>query len=186
MLKYNPDAKDRYTWNGEKAASVTEVIGHFYPPFKGYTEFHASRGSAVHAGTAIIDAGSEIELETIDRAIIPYLEAYKRFLEECQFQSIHIEKSLYSPSLRVAGTPDRIGYLVGLPTILDIKTGVKAEWHPLQTAAYQYLANENRIVTVKRVALYLRESGKYSLESHENAGDIDRFKLMCGLYLKSK
>ncbi len=80
----------------------------------------------------------------------------------------------------IACTPDRTGRLNGILVNIDIKGGAKAKWHPFQTAfqnicltsqqsGYSW-CDEDSIV---RYALYLRDNGRYKLESHEDPKDFE-------------
>jgi outer membrane lipoprotein-sorting protein len=69
------------------------------------------------------------------------------------------------------GTLDRTGVLMpyGGPSVLvDLKTGQKADWHAIQTAAYAELLNRAIHKPVKRFSLYLQEDGSIArIKEHE-------------------
>jgi hypothetical protein len=77
-----------------------------------YDDWSRDRGSMIHLATAYDDQG-ELDEETLDPVIIPYLEAWRRFRKESGFIPEQIEPPMMSTVYRYAGTPDRIGDLPG-------------------------------------------------------------------------
>lgn len=77
-----------------------------------YDDWSRDRGSMIHLATAYDDQG-ELDEETLDPVILPYLEAWRRFRKESGFVPEKIEPSMMSTAYRYAGTPDRIGELPG-------------------------------------------------------------------------
>lgn len=77
-----------------------------------YDDWSRDRGSMIHLATAYDDQG-ELDEETLDPVIIPYLDAWRKFRKESGFAPEKIEPPLMSTVYRYAGTPDRIGELPG-------------------------------------------------------------------------
>jgi len=77
-----------------------------------YDDWSRDRGSMIHLATAYDDQG-ELDEETLDPVIIPYLEAWRRFRKESGFIPEQIEPPMMSTAYKYAGTPDRIGDLPG-------------------------------------------------------------------------
>jgi hypothetical protein len=77
-----------------------------------YDEWSRDRGSGVHLATAYDDQG-ELDEETVDPEIDPYLEGWRKFKAESGFIPQQIETPMMSTVYRYAGTPDRIGELPG-------------------------------------------------------------------------
>lgn len=89
-------------------------------------EFYMNRGTAVHLATELFDKGT-LDEETVDPRIRGYLESWKRFRKDQNYQPVYIEYEIYHPQLMVASKVDRI-------PLLDIKTGSPEPWHILQVA----------------------------------------------------
>lgn len=124
-------------------------------------------GTAIHKTTELYDKDNLNE-QTLDPGLVPYLEAWKKFRLESGVKFVHIEDPIYSERYRFAGTPDRIGYIKGILTVLDLKSG--ADINPvfaLQLAGYEIAYNEN-VKQVKdkvrqRLIIRLCEDGSYKL-----------------------
>ncbi|HOD97842.1 MAG TPA: hypothetical protein PLT63_03610 [Syntrophales bacterium] len=77
-----------------------------------YDDWSRDRGSMIHLATHYDDMG-ELDEETLDPVIRPYLEAWRKFRKESGFVPEVIEVPMMSINYRYAGTPDRIGQLPG-------------------------------------------------------------------------
>lgn len=77
-----------------------------------YDDWSRDRGSMVHLATAYDDR-NELDEESLDPVILPYLEAWRKFRKESGFVPESIEPPMMSTAYRYAGTPDRIGELPG-------------------------------------------------------------------------
>lgn len=140
----------------------------------------AQRGTLVHQGTVLVDNGT-VEEYDIPAICIPYLEAYQFFLRETGFtpdpQFTEVPRIASIAGQRVGMTPDRVGLLEGIPTILEIKTCAAA--HPswgVQTAGYEMgLPRPARYRNYQRVAVQLMKTGKYKLLLYEDKSDFDIF-----------
>lgn len=77
-----------------------------------FDDWSRDRGSMVHLATAYDDRG-ELDEESLDPVIAPYLEAWRKFRKESGFGPEKIEVPMQSTAYRYAGTPDRIGELPG-------------------------------------------------------------------------
>lgn len=133
-----------------------------------------NRGTQVHLATQLYEE-RVLDFETLDPVIIPYLEAWKKFLADSGFQSIHVESRKYHSRYRYAGTIDRIGLLDEKPTIIDIKTGAGlSKWVPLQLAGYAGLACDSSLAPcdeIQRYACLLTKDGDYKLTRFSNTRD---------------
>lgn len=124
------------------------------------------RGSHVHQACEFYDLG-DLDEDTLDPALRPYLDAYTWFLHDAQPTWSHIEAQRASLTHRYAGTVDRAGTLKGQkhPVVLDIKSGVEAPWHAVQLAAYRRLLMDDLGPLISRAVLYLRADGTYRLDT---------------------
>lgn len=78
----------------------------------------ATVGTALHRITERIDRGQPMTVPDWAQADI---DAYRRATES--FGWVHIERMHVNDQLHVAGTPDRIALVDGVPTVVDLKTG---------------------------------------------------------------
>lgn len=135
----------------------------------------AERGSAVHYATQLYDENN-LDEDSIDIRILGYLNAWKRFRDDQQFEPYWIEKPLGHPVHRFGGTPDRFGRMKGERTALDIKTVSKLmPATAVQTAAYQELGRINDMPTECRVAVQLKADGTYRMETYRSRDDWPTF-----------
>jgi hypothetical protein len=98
---------------GRRYESVTSILkaeGLIDTRF--YDDWSRDRGSMIHLATHYDDMG-ELDEETLDPVIRPYLEAWRKFRKESGFVPEVIEVPMMSINYRYAGTPDRIGQLPG-------------------------------------------------------------------------
>ena len=158
-LEFVPGARDpwehRYTVGGIAKPSVTTIIkGAGLSGSAFYTKEARDRGTLVHALTANRD-GNRALVQVDDthealNAVAGFVLAYADFCATYRPAWRFIEQPIFDPELNVAGTFDRAGTLqaINLEILLDIKTGPPAEWHPIQTAAYN-LPNDEKVTREK-------------------------------------
>lgn len=165
MMKLEFDAEQHiYSLNGRIIPSVTQVlkraglIGSFYK--KGSAE----KGTRIHELTEINDLvpgfiPEEPELEG-------YLKAWEAFKANSGAEIIASEMMIYSEKYLFAGTLDRIIKMNDQLWILDIKSGAKAKWHPLQLAAYSLALAECKELEINQgIVVYIGKDGRYKTEA---------------------
>lgn len=145
------------------------IIGNFFGS-DADREFYLARGEAVHLATEYDDL-DELDEDSVDPEILPYLEGWRAFRRESGFEPVLIEEIVWSETHGYAGILDRAGILHGKSSIIDIKSGVVPKWAALQTAAYAHALGEK----VDRYAVELRNDGRYSLKPHKDRGDVGVF-----------
>lgn len=173
MLTFDPSLHE-YRWNGRTVPSVTQLIGRL-GPFAGVPpeilEPARQRGTFVHAMTEAFDL-DDLDVEALPPQFKGYLDAWQRFLSECQPNWSSIEKPIYSERHDFAGTPDRVGTIATTrltrsePSVFDIKTGKQpSRYWGLQTAAYRTALIERGEVpaTARRYTIQLFDDGRYRL-----------------------
>jgi hypothetical protein len=99
-----------YTLNGLPLPSVTGILkaeGFIDDAF--FTEESRVRGTYVHLATHYDDQG-ELDEDTLDPVIVPYVEAWRKFKRESGFIVEQSETPMASSSYHYAGTPDVIGH----------------------------------------------------------------------------
>ncbi|NCN53149.1 hypothetical protein GW950_01655 [Candidatus Wolfebacteria bacterium] len=139
-----------YEIDGRWYPRVTKIVGikskpalyRFYGAAESYesakamTEKSAEEGTLLHEVVQDIMIGNSPEIPELIR---PAVEEYKKFadLKGIQIDPKFIEKRIYSPSRRYAGTIDAIAVIDGKVGVLDIKTSqaIYRDYN-LQTAAY--------------------------------------------------
>ena len=127
----------------------------------------AERGTAVHKAIEYLN-GPGLDWGSLHPDLIPYVQAYQKFTANHVFDYLYGEKILYSEQWDYAGTPDLIGYIDGVLTLLDIKCTYELD-EPgveVQLAGYEQLWNENRYnhAQVNQIAaLHLRRDGTFYL-----------------------
>jgi len=70
-----------------------------------------------------------------------YLESFCKWYEDHDVKTYETELQLYDNRVPYAGTVDWIGEISGVPSILDIKTGMPHDEHGYQLVAYGMLHN---------------------------------------------
>ncbi len=139
-----------YDINGRWYPRVTKIVGikskpalyYFYgeaPSFKAakaMTENSAKEGTAVHEAVEKIMVG---EMPEIPEAILPAVRGYQEFIKEraIDVRPEHVEKRIFHPLHRYAGTIDALATIDGKFGVLDIKTSqaIYRDYN-LQTSAY--------------------------------------------------
>lgn len=130
------------------------------------------RGVLIHLATEVYDA---FEIMPEDPELIPFVKAWQVFKNTVKFEIVESEMMVYSESLRYAGTLDRIIRAISrMLCILDIKSGAKAKWHPLQLAAYAIAYEEMTGEKIDEgIVAYLKENGQPSIQKY---GEYDMRK----------
>jgi hypothetical protein len=179
------EEKHEYRLNGILLPSVTQILSplHDFSRIDPYRLERARQfGTAVHLATELDDA-NELDEDSLDPKLKPCLEAWRRFKAETGFEIEHIEQPVYSPSLLVAGTIDRVGKMrrhKNQRMVVDIKTGA---WLyatiGLQLAGYKLIWNETHKKRVTgRASVRLFQNGKYKLDFWDDPLDIKVFSAL--------
>lgn len=139
-----------------------------------------SRGRLVHDGCAIIDRGESLDDVEIPEPVMPYLEAWMRFLSDMRFVPdpdwVEVPMIVNLFGHRIGMTPDTVGTIGSILTVIERKA--TASKHPawkLQTAGYLLGLNASGQQVRQRMAVQLLKTGKYSLDPHEDDSDLDTF-----------
>lgn len=185
--------KHEYRLNGFVVPSVTQALAILYNfdviP-KGTLEYARDRGIAVHAATALYDQDN-LDEESLDPVLRPYLDAWKEFCGCTGFFADHIEARVHSSKYRYAGTLDRVGTTKrswGLEEIIvDIKTATTIS--PVtgpQLAAYEQACRETFVgwskKPIPRFTVQLRDDGTYRMHQHKDRTDFQVFQAALQIY----
>lgn len=156
-----------YMLDGEQLPSVSDLCRFLHREIykdapKWRMETAAERGTAVHGATEELDRIGRVE---IAEEYLPYIKAYKAFLQKHLVSWSMIEKAFYHPALRYAGTIDRYGQIDGKTALVDIKTTSQL-YNPLckaQTNLYRLLLIANGFPVDRLYILHLKRDGKFRL-----------------------
>lgn len=144
----------------------------------------ADLGTAVHIACDLDDK-NDLDEESLDPQIVPYLAAYRRFKAEMGFVVTETEQKVHHPALLYAGTLDKIGYFAEAPKItelIDLKTTSKimrAVGPQLWAYSEALKAMFPGMVIHNRRALQLRDDGTYRLTKPYR--DVADFKCFVSL-----
>jgi hypothetical protein len=143
MLTFEQESHT-YKWNGRPMPSVTQilrVIENFSMVDPDLLEKARRFGSHVHLATDLFDRG-ELDEESLDANLLPYLNAYKKFLSETGFVVTHSEQRVYNARYKYCGTLDKRGTWKNTTWVLDLKSGAVPRSVGPQVAAYQMACDE--------------------------------------------
>ena len=163
-----------YTVDGKTLPSVTQILA-IADPYKYVNkillEKAAKFGVAVHRMIELFNR-NRLNMDSLNVALVPYLEAWKKFIDETGFQIIESEV-MVSSSWGYAGTLDCVGYLHNRLVELDIKaTATVLKLTALQLAAYQKAFEETFEKTIEqRISIQLKPCD-YGLTSYANKNDF--------------
>lgn len=153
-------------------------LGEFVGLRKPYTgdPWYGERGTAIHAATAIVDSGKELDSSTISPAIAPFLPGWEKFKRENSVEILSIEEKVEYVPYGLRGTLDRRLIARG-HRVADIKTGQPDPWYRWQIALYRLLwAMQHNEPAPLGVTVYLSEDGNYKPEWWDDRKDTNRAK----------
>lgn len=182
MLTFD-EAAHRYEFNGVEVPSVTQILKVIdgdilagIPP--DVLERKRQIGTATHRAIELMH-NNELDWETVDEAVLGYLNAWAAFIADTDFKVGLFEHRVYHETLGYAGTLDLFGVLSGKPTLIDIKTS--AAIYPSvgpQTAGYLHAL----AVDADRYAVQLKPDGSYKLHPCKNRRDLNVFLAALTIY----
>jgi hypothetical protein len=104
-----------YVADGDRKGAVKWLMGSRYA----VSGAAKARGSQIHKAAEDIALGRPPE---IDVELVPYVEQYKRFLEQFEPEFLMAEAPVYNEAYSYAGTTDGIFLIDGKRLLFDIKT----------------------------------------------------------------
>lgn len=168
-------ARHEYRVGGRVVPSVTQVLG-ILTDFGAVPAEVLARaaefGTHVHQACALWNAG-RLDEDSLDPALAPYLEGWRKFIRECEVEVLDSEFHVYHAGLKYAGTVDVLAKWKGRTHVLDIKTAsvLSPSWRP-QTAAYREACLQSQLVCCPtRYCVQLIGAGDYRL--HKSADPVD-------------
>lgn len=127
-------------------------------------------GTNVHAACHLWNI-NELDEESVDAPLIPYLDDWRRFLCETGFVVRLSETPVYHEKLGYAGTPDVEGDWIDTTWTVDIKSGVVPWTVGAQTAAYR---EARKPKPRRRLCVQLTGRG-YKLHEQKDPSDFALF-----------
>jgi len=169
------EATHTYRFDGQLVPGVTSILKPLtnldaVPPavLKAASDF----GTAVHLACELDDRG-ELDEASLDDALRPYLDGWRRFCLDTSARWDNIEATFFHSKLRYAGTLDRFGLVDGAPAVVDIKT--TAQLYPSvgpQLAAYAQAKEDfSGTKVAKRIAVQLKADGTYTAKEYTDPTD---------------
>lgn len=98
-----------YTWQGRRLPSITQILkAEGFINTDWYDEWSRDKGSMVHLACHY-EVFGELDEDSIDDEIKPYLVAFRRFMSESGFKVERSEVPGVNTTYLYAGTPDLVG-----------------------------------------------------------------------------
>ena len=98
-----------YTFGGMVVPSITQILtAEGFVDTSHYDEWSRDKGSMVHLACHYELTG-ELDYDTVDNEIVPYLTAFSKFIRESGFKVERSEVPAINKTYGYAGTPDLIG-----------------------------------------------------------------------------
>lgn len=174
----------KYTIDGVIVPSVTGLIQEFglvdYSAVpRNRLEYKRVLGMAVDLACSYLDR-HELDKESLDERIRPYVEAYEKFCRVTGFEidSDRSQTPMYSAKWLFGGTNDMVGLLNDQLVLIDRKcTWTIYQAAGPQLAGYEILWSEKfpKEKITKRLALQLKATGNYELEEFKEKMDYTDF-----------
>lgn len=169
-----------YRYNGRVVPGVTSVLeplqfldGVPWAVLEAAREF----GTHVHLACHLYNQ-DELDIATLDDALVPYLQGWTAFLNETGFVVTASEERVYS-KIGYAGTADAFGDWQNTSWVVDIKSGVVPDTVGAQLAAYQQAAI---IRPRRRLCVQLTGNGDYKLHEQKDLADFSLFTSALNIY----
>lgn len=183
--RFDHDLHAYTTEHGEALPSITDMLertGEIDDRF--YTEEGRHRGTQAHRLTLDYDLGA-IAVDDVVSKYRGFLLAWAKLTAVVRPDWRHLEEPFTHPTLRFAGTPDRVGTVLALLSVAEIKTGkyVRATRpghpgpHELQTALQAILVASRlklRPEVVARWGFYIQADGKFKVLEFKDHADLRR------------
>lgn len=184
------EATHTYRLGGQVVPSVTQLLKPIAPDFAGIPpavlEAKRQLGQEVHFACQLDDE-DDLDEDTVPEAVEPYLQAWRKFKADTGAEVLVNERKLAHPTLRYAGTLDRLVRVrAGGVYLIDLKTSVSMSSHfGVQLAGYQLLLETDDDfagVKLERKGLQLRDDGTYRLIPYVNPNDAACFRALLSIH----
>lgn len=186
-VHFEQDSHSYTVEGGRRVMSVTQVLQiaglHSYDGIPPAILAHAAwRGTLVHEATAHFDRGVDVDaMFELPDEVVPYYRAWQAFVREYDFIPDPTEterpRVVTVRGIEYAMTPDAIGLMRGIPTVVEKKCTVAV--HPcwgIQLAGYEAGAKRPAgYRNYQRVAVQLRPDATFKPHLFEDPSDFDMF-----------
>lgn len=167
------EAAHEYRHAGQRVPNVTRILSCLTDYSRVPIDVLAAKadlGRRVHQACEYHD-DNDLDDESVAPDVMPYLQGYRRFLQEARPRIELNERRVWNPVFRYAGTLDRVLLIDGVRWLVDLKTCFRtpASAGP-QTAAYMAALPHGHQVK-RRAALRLLPDATYRLEPLEQPDD---------------
>jgi hypothetical protein len=162
-----------YTFEGRMVPSVTQILAplsNLQMVDPGVLAAAGAFGTAVHRAAELDDLG-ELDEETLDPALDPYLAAWRRFSKDHAVTWDLIEGRVHNKAMGYAGTVDRYGMVGRDDAVVDLKSS--AILYPTvgaQLSAYAKAIPGTTLLT-KRIGVLLKPDGNYQAKTYSSPMD---------------
>jgi hypothetical protein len=183
------DEEHVYTVDGKIMPSVTQILqAHLQIDYYHQDDYYKDRGSEVDR-CSVLYLEDDLDWDTIDPRVRPFIEQFKIFCETSSFSSIAHHGFVHDPVMGFAGEFDLFGTMGDWDSprfvLIDIKTGSEMPHYKLQTAMYvmAFLQTHtdftgHSLTDIKRFGLYLARD-HYKLKKHDNPVDFSYAQSIC-------
>jgi len=177
-----------YWFDGVVVAGVSEILCQHAGVDRSYfDDWSRDRGTAVHKAIEFWIDG-RLNWSTVDERIKGYVDAALLFINDSGAQlgpGTYVERPVWHPVMRYAGTPDFISTIFGQDTLVDWKSGgIGAAG--IATALYEMAARIAFPVQKprRRMAVQLHENGTYKKADLSDGFDFNYAASAASLYNK--
>ncbi len=179
-----------YRFDGEIVPGMSEICASLGIVDRShFTDYGRERGTAVHQALQFHMEGG-VDWSTVEERVKPYVDGALLFLSDAKVvigPGTHVERPLFHPLFRCAGTPDLVCEAFGEPCVPDWKSGGIGEAAGLITAGYESMARiayplSGKARTRRRMAIQLLPTGKYRKTDFQEGFDYSHFQSAVSLY----
>lgn len=176
MLEFD-EAEHRYFVDGSELPSVTTILRRAgLVDFSYCTEYARERGSAAHRAIHF-EMQDDLDWSRLSHTLAPYVTAARQCVTDLQCEIVAVERRVWHPTYRYAGTLDILVRQGGRLTLIDWKTGDPPPATALQLAGYAeaYEVESGGEKIRLRYACRLFPDGKYALTPYTDRQDFRVF-----------
>jgi hypothetical protein len=155
-----------YLFEGQRVPGVTKILTALgLVDSRWFSDLARDRGSAVHKAVELQLLG-KLDWTSVDPRIVGYVKAAVKFCEVAGIETgpgTYVERPVYHPLLRYAGTPDLEAVAFRDPSTIDWKSGGTG-MAGLATAGYEMArraCDGAGAPMRRRIVVQLREDGTY-------------------------
>lgn len=169
-----------YRANGARIGGLSEIFAALGIVDRSYfTDYARDRGVAVHTAIEYHLCGG-LDWSSVDERIKGYVEGALRFLDDAKVKpgpGTYVERSLWHPLHRFAGTPDLVAECFGDPSVPDWKSGGLTDAAGAISAGYEMLARQAYPLgkpgaVRRRMAVQLHPNGTYTKRDLQDGFDF--------------